>query len=101
VFTLPNKTPTEKKVVTFPFGTECAAGAILSTSLVAKANEDGNDPGAAALTVGTPQLQGTDLLVLIEAGLEATWYDLLATVADADGEVHQLAARLYVTANAA
>jgi hypothetical protein len=101
VYTLPNKTPTEKKVVTFPFGTEVHSGAVLSSPTVDKSNEDGNDPGASVLTLVSPQVSGTDVLVLVEGGLEATWYDLLATVNDDDGEVHQLAARLYVTAAAA
>jgi hypothetical protein len=99
-FALPDKTPTEQVTVTFPFATEFPPGTTLTSLGVSKALIDGDDAGAALLTVGTPQVQQTNLLVLVQIGKDANTYGVLATVSGSDGEVRQLGARIRVTVDA-
>lgn len=97
----PNKAPGEAKILTFHFGGDVAPGSVLSNPLVDKEVEFGDDPGAGGLTLGAPVLDGTDLLVLADGGLEGVSYVLTAKVNADNGEEHHCSARLAVAKKAA
>lgn len=97
----PDKTPAEKKIVTFNFAGEAAPDAILSAPVVAKALIDGNDTGAVLLLVSPPQIQGLNVMALVEDGGEMSNYGLLASASADNGELHQIGARMKVTVDAA
>lgn len=101
MYTLPAKTPSEVKLVTFDFTTEAVAGVVLSNPTVDKAVISGTDPAAASLTVGTAMVSGLTVLCLVGGGLAGVVYQLTCTVTAANGEVHQILARLAVDAAAA
>ena len=101
MYTLPAKTPSEVKLVTFDFATEAVAGIALSTPTVDKAVLSGTDPAAANLTVGAAMVSGLTVLCLVGGGLAGVVYQLTCTVTAANGEVHQILARLAVDASAA
>src|SRR5574337_405255 len=100
MFALPAKTPTEAKVVTFDFSGEAASGSTLSLPVVTKSLISGSDTGAAALTVGTPSVSGLTVLTLVSGGLEGSLYELYCEVTVSNGEVHDRAAQMLVTAKA-
>lgn len=96
---LPAKTPTEAKVVTFDFAN--VVSGTINTPTVAKATLVGTDPAAAGLTLSAPSVSGTDILVLVSAGLNNCTYSLICTVNDSGGQVHQDGASLTTTTDAA
>ena len=99
----PDKTPGEKKLCTFDFSNEVAAGSTLSNPAIAKALVDGDDTGAALLTLGTPAVTPATALVkvLVGVGKEANKYKLTMTVDADNGEIHQLAGTMAVKESAA
>lgn len=94
MFALPDKTPTEAKVVTFDFSGEAAVGATLTGPVVAKSVLSGTDPGAAALSVGSPSVAGQTVLVMVSGGLDGVRYELYCSVTASNGEEHERAAAL-------
>jgi hypothetical protein len=98
--TLPKKTPTEAKVVTFDFSSEAAVGATLSSPVVTKSLVAGTDTGAASLTVGVPAISGQTILVLVSAGTDANKYGLKCSVQASNGETHEIAAQMPVALDA-
>lgn len=101
MYTLPAKTPTEAKLVTFDFTTEAAAGVALSTPAVAKAVLSGTDPGAIGLTIGAVIATDLQAQALVSGGIDGVVYRLTCTVDAANGEKHQIIARMAVDASAA
>lgn len=97
--TLYAKTPGETKLVTFAFG-NVTAGPI-NTPVVAKSVLIGTDPGAALLSVGAAVISGTNVSVLVASGLNNCTYELLCTVNDISGQVHQDGATLTTITDAA
>ena len=97
--TLPKKTPTEKKIVTFDFSSEAAVGSTLSVPVltVTLASGAGSETD---LTRGTPSIQGQQVLVLISDGIDGAQYKLLCQVQASNSEVHEMAAKLPVSVNA-
>ena len=101
MYTLPAKTPTEAKLVTWDFSTEAVAGSVLSSPGVAKSLLAGVDPAAASLTVGTVIATDLQAQALVSGGLHGCTYQLTCTVTADNGEVHQIIARMAVDAAAA
>lgn len=101
MYTLPAKTPSEAKLVTFDFTTEAVAGNTLSGPTVAKALISGNDPGAASLTVGSAVAVGLQVQALVSGGVDGADYQLTCTATASNGEVHQILAVLAVRGDAA
>ena len=73
------------------------------SATVAKSVIDGTDALAAGLTVGTPAPDddGLNVLVEVEAGLEGVTYALLCHGISSNGEQHEMAGSMLVTAEAA
>lgn len=101
MYTLPAKTPTEQKFVTFDFTTEAVAGNTLSGPSVAKALLSGADPGAASMTIGSVVAVGLQVQALVSGGVDGAVYQLICTTTASNGEVHQIIARMAVNATAA
>jgi hypothetical protein len=101
MFTLPAKTPTEEKLVTFDFTSEAVAGSVLTNPSVAKDVISGVDPGAAGLTVGGTIVVALQAQALVSGGLAGVTYRLTCTVDADNGEVHQIIAQMAVSADAA
>lgn len=101
MYTLPAKTPTEEKIVTFDFTIEAVAGSILSAPTIAKSVISGTDPAAVSLTVGAPSVSGLQAQALVSGGLDGVVYQLVCTVNADNGEVHQILASLAVSVTAA
>lgn len=101
MYTLPAKTPSEAKLVTFDFATEAAAGVALSTPSVAKAVISGTDPAAIGLTIGAVIATGLQAQALVSGGIAGVVYKLTCTVNAANSEVHQIIAQLAVSVDAA
>ena len=101
MYTLPAKTPTEQKLVTFDYTTEAVAGNTLSSPGVAKALISGADPGAAGLTVGAAVVVGLQAQALVSGGVDGAVYQLTCTVDASNGERHQIIAKLAVSVDAA
>jgi len=99
--TLPAKTPSEAKLVTFDFTTEAVAGNTLSGPTVAKALISGSDPGAASLTVGSAAAVGLQVQALVSGGVDGCVYQLTCTADASNGERHQIIARLAASVAAA
>lgn len=100
MFALPDKTPTEAKVVTFDFSGEAASGSTLAGQTIAKSVLSGSDPGAAALSLGSPSVAGQTVLVMVSGGLDGVRYELYCSVTASNGEEHERAAALRVAAGA-
>lgn len=101
MYTLPAKTPTEAKLVTFDFTTEAVADNTLSSPTVAKALISGDDPAAVGLTVGAAVAVGLQAQALVSGGVDGAVYRLTCTATASNGEVHQIIARMMVDAAAA
>lgn len=98
---LPDKTPAEIKLVQFDFANELSERSKLGDATVVKALFRGSDTAAATLTVGTPAIVGTVVKFLVGGGTDQNTYKLTVTAEANNGEVHELAATLAVSASAA
>jgi hypothetical protein len=101
MYPLPDKTPTEEKLITFDFAVEAVVGSVLSLPTVDKSVVSGTDHGAAALTVGPVSIDGLQAQALVSGGIDGVTYRLACTVAADNGEVHQIIATLAVAVDAA
>lgn len=91
---LPVKTPTETKTITWDFSRE-ASGSLSSPSLT-KETITGIDPSAAGLTLSPPVASGSSVASLCQAGVDQCSYQIVCTVTDGAGQVHQSAVSLTV-----
>lgn len=96
---LPSKTPNEAKVITWDF-TNVATGTLSSPSIT-KSTIVGSDPSAAGLSVTSPIVSGSTVYTLVSNGLDNCSYELLCTVSDSSGQVHQDGAAITTTTDAA
>ena len=97
MYRLPTKSVAEAKIVTFDFTSELAESASLSGSpTVTKELLSGSDPGAAALTVGSPTMLSPLVQVLVSAGVANAAYKLACSCAASNGETHKIVAKLPV-----
>jgi len=101
MYTLPAKTPTEQKLITFDFTTEAVVGNTLSSPTVAKALLSGADPGAASLTVGSVAVGALQVQAMVSGGIDDAVYQLTCTATASNGEVHQIIASIKTSAKAA
>jgi hypothetical protein len=98
---LPDKTPAEVKLVQFDFANELSERSKLTGATAAKALVRGSDTGAATLTVGTPAIVGGVVKFLVGGGTDENTYSLTVTAEANNGEIHELAASIAVSATAA
>ena len=101
MYTLPAKTPTEAKLVTFDFTTEAVAGSVLSSPSVAKSVLSGTDPAAVGLTIGSAVATDLQVQAMVSGGIAGVTYQLTCTASADNGEVHQILAKMAVAADAA
>jgi hypothetical protein len=99
----PDKSPGEAKLCTFDFTGEAAAASVLSGPTAFKELVEGNDVGAAALTLGIPGVEvGTKRVkVLVSAGNDENKYRVKIRVNADNQEIHELAATMNVKESAA
>lgn len=95
---LPIKDPAELKLVRFEFGSEIEAGQTISSVTVTSEVVAGTDPAPAAMLVGVPQIDNTNLYVLqrVDAGVSGADYLLRALATDSAGLKHLVYATLPV-----
>jgi hypothetical protein len=95
---LPPKDPAEIKIVRFEFGLEVEAGRTISSVTVGSTTSAGTDPAPAAVLLGTPTIDNTNLYVLqrVQNGLAACDYQFRALATDNDGLKHLIVATLPV-----
>jgi hypothetical protein len=96
----PAKAPDEIKLLTFDFTSEAASGNTLSNAVFTKTLISGTG-SAADLTIGTPQIVGLTVMVLVSAGLDAAKYRLSCEVDASNGEHHRIDRDLPVKETAA
>lgn len=71
----------EKKILTFPFGTQMAVGETISSATVAASVYSGTDASPSDLISGSDSTSGTNITQLIDATLavEGVVYKLICT----------------------
>jgi hypothetical protein len=95
----PKKSPNEIKLCSFDFSTEAVSGTTLSAPVVSKEWVSGTaDDDADSITLGTPQVVGYAVKILVGGGLDAARYRLTAKVDADNGERHEIPAVLPIAA---
>jgi hypothetical protein len=73
----PELDPHEKRVLTFKFGADLAAGETLATPTVIVTARMGRDSAAQSIVHGSPQIVGTDVLIEVTSMLAPVDYHIL------------------------